>query len=189
MKSKENADRQQTGMFQQDLELLLDPREGLVKLARRIPWEVFEEAFSGYYSEVGRPAKPVRQMVGLLLLKQLKNLSDERVCEEWRQNPYFQYFCRERFFQWGFPCDPSELVHSRKRIGEEGVEKIFTVSVELHRDKIEKEDELVLCNRGRFTTADFFQNCVDPLGPVERFGMRVIVYDVIADGLDEVAHA
>jgi IS5 family transposase len=54
-----------------------------------------------------------------------------------------QYFCGERFFQWGFPCDPSELVHFRKRIGEEGVEKIFTVSVELHRDKIAKEDELV----------------------------------------------
>jgi hypothetical protein len=54
-----------------------------------------------------------------------------------------QYFCGERFFQWGFPCDPSELVHFRKRIGEEGVEKIFTVSVVLHRDKIAKEDELV----------------------------------------------
>ena len=32
-------------------------------------------------------------MVGLLLLKQLRNLSDENVVENWKQNPYFQYFC------------------------------------------------------------------------------------------------
>lgn len=35
-------------------------------------------------------------------------------------------------FQWQFPCDPSELVHFRKRIGEPGIEKIFQASVLLH---------------------------------------------------------
>ena len=33
--------------------------------------EGFEEAFAEYYSEEGRPAKAVRLMVGLLLLKQM----------------------------------------------------------------------------------------------------------------------
>ena len=33
--------------------------------------EDFEEAFGEYYSEEGRPAKPVRLMVGLLLVKQM----------------------------------------------------------------------------------------------------------------------
>ncbi len=42
------------------------------------------------YAQLGRPAKPVRLMVGLLLLKQIENLSDERVVEAWVQNPYFR---------------------------------------------------------------------------------------------------
>jgi IS5 family transposase len=32
-------------------------------------------------------------MVGLLLLKQLENLSDERVVLQFKRNPYYQYFC------------------------------------------------------------------------------------------------
>jgi IS5 family transposase len=35
-------------------------------------------------------------------------------------------------FLWQFPCDPSELVYFRKRIGESGVKKIFQTSVLLH---------------------------------------------------------
>jgi hypothetical protein len=31
--------------------------------------------------------------VGLLLLKQLENLSDERVVLQFKRNPYYQYFC------------------------------------------------------------------------------------------------
>ena len=92
------------------------------------------------YSEKGRPAKSIRLMVGLLLLKQLENLSDERVVEAWVQNPYFQAFCGMRHFQWCFPCNPSELVHFRKRIGESGAEKIFQASVLLHGDRaLERE--------------------------------------------------
>ena len=36
-----------------------------------------KEAFGEYYSEEGRPAKPVRLMVGLLFLKQMYDQSDE----------------------------------------------------------------------------------------------------------------
>ena len=34
--------------------------------------------------------------------------------------------------QWGQPCAATDLVHFRKRIGEEGVEKILKHSIELH---------------------------------------------------------
>lgn len=129
--------------FQQDLEHLLDQRQPLYKLANRLPWEELEKAFESHYSEVGRPALPTRLMAGLLLLKQLENLSDERVCEAWARDPYMQYFCGERYFQWKLPCEPSELVHFRNRIGQEGVEKILKMTVELHLDKVSKEEELV----------------------------------------------
>ncbi|MGJ8651957.1 MAG: IS5 family transposase [Opitutaceae bacterium] len=130
-------------LFQQDLEHLLDQRQALYKLSNRLPWDKLEKSFECYYKDLGRPALPTRLMAGLLLLKQLENLSDERVCEAWQQNPYMQYFCGERYFQWKLPCEPSELVHFRNRIGQEGVEKILKMTVELHADKVAKEEELV----------------------------------------------
>jgi IS5 family transposase len=71
----------------------LDPRQPLHQLAEKLPWESFEEAFAEKYSREGRPAKAVRLMVGLLLLKQLHNLGDETVVAQWVQNP-FQYKSR-----------------------------------------------------------------------------------------------
>ncbi len=70
----------QLNLFGTDLLTQLDPRDPLLALAARLPWEVFEQTFIKHYAKgVGRPAKPIRLMVGLLLLKQLENLSDEQV--------------------------------------------------------------------------------------------------------------
>ena len=38
-------------------------------------------------------------MTGLLMLKQLYDLSDEAVVEQWQMNPYYQAFCGEAHFQ------------------------------------------------------------------------------------------
>lgn len=53
---------------------------------------------------------------------------------------YFQFFCGETVFQWKFPCDPSDLVHFRHRIGEAGVERILAASILLHGAEVLKED-------------------------------------------------
>ena len=66
----------------------LDPRQPMYQLAGRILWDDFEQAFGEFYSEEGRPAKAIRLMVGLLILKQLHNLGDETVVAQWVQNPY-----------------------------------------------------------------------------------------------------
>lgn len=126
-----------------DLATMLDARQPLHQLAGRIDWTQFETAFAGLYKDEGRPALPIRRMVGLLLLKQLHNLSDERVVEQWTLNPYFQFFCGEGEFQWGAPCAASELVHFRDRIGPGGAEKLLAVSIALHGDRA-KEKEVVL---------------------------------------------
>jgi IS5 family transposase len=81
-----------------ELEILLDQRQDLYRLAGVIRWSLLEEAFLEFYSDRGRPALPIRRMVGLLILKQLYNLSDEVVCDRWRENPYMQYFCGETHF-------------------------------------------------------------------------------------------
>jgi IS5 family transposase len=80
----------------------------------------------------GRPAKPIRLMVGLLILKQLENLSDDDVVLQCKRNPYYQAFCGFTEFSRQLPCDSSELAHFRKRIGSEGVDLLFQVSVKLH---------------------------------------------------------
>ena len=136
------SDRQRSFLCP-DLLDQLDPRNHLLGLAKVIPWQVFEDNFRPLYAASGRPGKPVRLMVGLLILKQLENLNDERVVEAWVQNPYFQAFCGQQRFTWKLPCDPSELTYFRRRIGEDGVRKIFEVSVSLHGDKA-KEAEVVV---------------------------------------------
>ncbi|MBK7884064.1 MAG: transposase [Chitinophagaceae bacterium] len=73
----------------------------------------------------GKPAKPIRLMVSLLILKQLRNLSDESVVGQWAENAYYQYFGGEKLFSVKPPCVPTELVEFRKRIGEAGSELIL----------------------------------------------------------------
>jgi IS5 family transposase len=111
----------------------------LVLLAQAIDWRYFELEFSPLYSRVGQPSVPLRLMVGCLLLKQLYNLGDEKLPEFWVRDPYMQYFCGEAHFQHRFPFDPSDFVHFRKRIGESGVEKIFSYSVRLHGKSVRQE--------------------------------------------------
>lgn len=123
----------QTSFFGEDLINQLDPHDPLVLLAHAIPWAELEADLGvGYAIKQGRPSLPVRRLAGLLILKQLENLSDERIVLQWKQNPYYQYFCGEKNFQTQLPCHATELVHFRKRIGKNGVEKIFKISVSLH---------------------------------------------------------
>lgn len=119
--------------FYSTFEEQLNHRHPLYVLATRIAWKTFDEAFSKHYSpDQGCPAKPIRRMVGLLLLKHLRNLSDESVVEQWEENGYYQYFCGETSFVRGTPCDASELVHFRNRIGKEGLELIFKESIRIN---------------------------------------------------------
>jgi len=142
MKGK-SPDHRQLDMFNQRLADQLNPKHPLYRLGNVIPWEELENEFSELYSLVGRNAHPVRLMVGLLILKQLRNLSDESVVERWVENGYYQYFCGEAFFKWAFPCHPTDLVHFRKRIGEKGVERILQISIEVHGSKA-KEHEILI---------------------------------------------
>lgn len=104
---------------------LLKREHPLVKLADAIDWQSFEEQLSGVATEAGRPALPVRLVVGLHYLKAMYDESDESVVEKWTENPYWQYFCGEATFQHQLPCHPTSLVKWRKRVGAEGIEKLL----------------------------------------------------------------
>ena len=119
--------------FYSTFEEQLNHSHPLYILVNRIDWNVFEDAFKKHYSATqGKPAKPIRLMVSLLILKQLRNLSDESVVEQWAENAYYQYFGGEDLFSVKSPCVPTELVEFRKRIGEAGVELIFKESIRIN---------------------------------------------------------
>ncbi len=74
--------------FYSTFEEQLNHHHPLYKLAQTINWSVFDKAFSRHYSAThGKPAKPIRLMVSLLILKQLRNLSDESVVDQWAEMP------------------------------------------------------------------------------------------------------
>ena len=131
-------------LFRTRLEDLINPNHELVLLTKAIDWDYFEKEFTPYYSEKGAPSVPIRTMVGCLLLKHLYNLGDERLPEYWLRDVYFQYFCGGVFFEHKFPFDPSDFVHFRKRVGEEGIAKIFAYSVKLHGAEVAKQAKFVL---------------------------------------------
>jgi transposase, IS5 family len=129
-----------------DFESMLDAKHPLYILANLIDWKSFEELFAPLYCKTnGRPPKPIRRMTGLLILKHLRNVSDEQVVIQFRENAYYQYFCGMDSFTVEAPCASSELVHFRKRIGEVGVEAILKESIRvntlLEDKKQKKEDE------------------------------------------------
>jgi len=102
-------------------------------LSEKVDWSMFEREFSVLYCpDNGAPAKPIRLMVGLLLLKHIRDLSDESVVEQWAENIYYQYFCGQQEFVPYQPCASSDLVHFRHRIGVEGCELILKESIRLN---------------------------------------------------------
>ena len=124
----------QLSMFS-SLEDMLSHQHPLFQLSNKINWESFENGFSPLYcSTNGRPAHAIRLMCGLLILKHLRNVSDEMVVFQWSENAYYQYFCGGLEFMPKQPCDASELVHFRNRIGEEGMELILAESIRVNTD-------------------------------------------------------
>lgn len=123
------------------LEDTLNQRHSLYILADKVDWAMFEREFSPLYCHNnGAPAKPIRLMVGLLILKHVRNLSDESVVEQWAENIYYQFFCGNQDFTPKDPCASSELVHFRNRIGVQGIELILKESIRINGKDGEEEN-------------------------------------------------
>lgn len=120
----------QGNLFRNLLSQQLNPKHPLFQLSQVIDWASIEKEFGKFYKvSPGHPPKPVRLMVGLLMLQHMEGLSDERVVELWVENPYWQYFCGYDDLQWEKPINPSSLTRWRKRIGKDGIEKILRAAI------------------------------------------------------------
>jgi IS5 family transposase len=126
-----NQSTPEDDLFRQRLENILDTRHALCRLAEQMPWAQCTERFGALYAERGRPGLPLRLLVGLQYLKHVYALSDEEVVAQWVENPYWQYFCGEEYFQHTLPLDPSQMTRFRQRIGEAGCEWLLQLTIEV----------------------------------------------------------
>ncbi len=133
----------QTDLFRPRLEAFIDHNDPWVTLALIIDWDGLQADLSRYYcADNGRPGGSIRLMVGLCFIKDKTGLSNEELCREWRQNPYFQHFCGEGYFQHKQPVEPPSISIFRGRIGEIGQERILaeTIRAGLVTGTINKRD-------------------------------------------------
>ena len=130
MRPRERRESGEQDLFRSRLDQVINMDHALVKLARTIDWRFLEEKFGAVYKDgVGQPPLPTRLMAGLAILKHTYNLSDEVVCEQWIENPYYQYFCGEEFFQHRLPLDRSSMTNWRNRMGKERLQSLLQESL------------------------------------------------------------
>ena len=117
-------------LFRNRLDNMIDQQHELYRLTDLIKWHSFDAMFGELYcADNGCPAKAMRLMVGLQYLKHMYRLSDEQVVMRWVENPYWQHFCGEEYFQHQMPIDPGSMTRFRNRIGKSGCEKIFQATI------------------------------------------------------------
>jgi IS5 family transposase len=120
MRPRERRETSEQDLFRSRLDQIIDLNHALVKLSRAIDWRFLEGRFGSVYTDgPGSPPLPTRLMAGLAILKHMYDLSDEELCDRWIENPYFQFFCGEEFFQHQPVFDRSSLTRWRQRMGEE----------------------------------------------------------------------
>jgi len=130
MRPRERRKTGEQDLFRSRLDQIIDMKHPLVRLARTVDWGFLEGRFGEVYTDdPGHPPLPTRLMAGLAILKHTYDLSDEVLCERWVENPYYQYFCGEEFFQHRLAFDRSSLTRWRNRMGEERLQALIQESL------------------------------------------------------------
>src|ERR1700678_3463956 len=144
MQPRERRETGEQDLFRSRLDQIIDMKHPLVTLGRTVDWEFLEERFGEVYTDdPGRPPLPTRLMAGLAILKHTYDLSDEVLCERWVENPYYQFFCGEEFFQHRLVFDRSSLTRWRNRMGEERLQALLQERLSVAtRSKAIKPSEL-----------------------------------------------
>jgi IS5 family transposase len=118
MRPKQPKKADHDDLFKARLDQIINMKHELVALAGKIDWAWLDEQIVPYFSDEGRPGEPTRFMIGMFILKHTYGLSDEQVWDRWVNDPYFQHFTGEEFFQHDLPHERSGMSHWRNRIGE-----------------------------------------------------------------------
>jgi IS5 family transposase len=103
----------------------VDKDHEIIRIADAIDWASLSERLAKFYcSDNGRPTKPARAKVGLLMLKHLNGLSDQAVVDMLKRDLYAQYLCDVSLKEAQKFINASTLTYFRKQIGPDGVKLI-----------------------------------------------------------------
>lgn len=113
------TDKTQTSFldFNQPMGLKMNPDNRWIQMADKIPWDLFEEKYADLFpSDTGNVAKPLRVVLGSLIIQNRFRYPDRELVEQITENPYLQYFIGLPGYQETLPFDASTPVLFRKRI-------------------------------------------------------------------------
>ena len=103
----------------------LDQEHEIIKITKAIDWLSLSDNLARFYCpDNGRPTKPARAKVGLLILKHLYKMSDTDVVDLLKRDIYAQYLCDVSLKEAKDFLNPSSLTKFRKQIGLEGIKLI-----------------------------------------------------------------
>jgi hypothetical protein len=138
---REQSSKQTVLDFYLPFEGKLDPDNRWVKLADTIPWDALGAVYNrSIHSTMGAPAIASRVVIGAMIIKHMKKLSDEEVIRDISENPYYQYFLGFKDFQYRKVFVPSLFVAIRKRLGAEQLQEINHLFLSEVEDKNDHED-------------------------------------------------
>ena len=152
-------------LYRPRLDAMIDMQHPLAVLSRRLSWSQIEVALAPAFERrnragrviqgddpfgatsqlfgagvraAGRPRLSIPLMASLLYLKHAFNLSDSDLVQRWSQDVVWQYFSGNDFYEPRLPCDPGQIGHFRKAIGEAGVEALpkATIDTAVHTGAI-----------------------------------------------------
>ncbi|GAA0544520.1 DNA-binding LacI/PurR family transcriptional regulator [Rhizomicrobium palustre] len=109
------------------LDDIIDRKHGLSRLNATIDWRLLEGRLGGgaaTASPQGRPSQS-RLFIGLALLRDLYELTDDALLTRWIENPYFQLICGESRFQHALPAERSVLTAALRRLTAEKLKTLL----------------------------------------------------------------
>lgn len=113
-KQRRDADKDSPGPRLDDI---IDHHHALARLNQAIDWRLLEGRMGGSAAGgSGRPSQS-RLIVGLAILRQLHDLSEDALFDRWLENPYFQLICGEHQFQHNLPYERSVVSAALRRLG------------------------------------------------------------------------
>ncbi len=74
MRPKQQHKARHDDLFRARLDQIINMKHALVILADKIDWAWLDGELAAYFSDQGRPAEPVRFMIGMFLLKHTYSL-------------------------------------------------------------------------------------------------------------------
>jgi len=152
----------------------LDSSNRWLKIKELIPWQEIEERYASYFSEVGRPAKDGRLVIGLMLLKHMTGSSDEELVLSLRENIYWQAFCGLEHFETGGLLASSSLTKLRQRLGIKFMKELEGWTYKMLIDRKIIRGKGVLVDATIFPENIRYPNDISLLNEAREFVVRVI---------------